>query len=85
MDRGGGNPEKGKAHFETAIALNADYLMTKVIYAQQYARLTFDQELHDRLLNEVLNADPVVEGMTLTNKIAQARAAELLATSTDYF
>lgn len=81
----GGQPEKGRGHFEKAIEINNDYLMTKVIYAEQYARLMFDQALHDRLLQEVLDADPVVEGMTLTNRIAQARAAELLASSSDYF
>ena len=81
----GGKPEEGRAHFEKAIEINEAYLMTKVIYAQQYARLMFDQELHDRLLNEVLSADPVVEGMTLTNRIAQERAKDLLASSKDYF
>ena len=81
----GGKPEKGRAHFEKAIEINEAYLMTKVIYAQQYARLMFDQELHDRLLNEVLSADPVFEGMTLTNRIAQERAKDLLASSKDYF
>lgn len=81
----GGKPEKGRAHFDKAIDINEAYLMTKVIYAQQYARLVFDQELHDRLLNEVLSADPVVEGMTLTNRIAQERADDLLASSNDYF
>jgi len=72
-------------HFEKAIKINEAYLMTKVIYAQQYARLMFDQELHNRLLNEVLLAEPVVEGMTLTNLIAQERAKDLLASSKDYF
>lgn len=81
----GGKPEKGKTHFEKAIAINDAYLMTKVIYAEQYARLVFDQELHDRLLNDVIEADPVVDGMTLTNRIAQERAADLLKSSTDYF
>ncbi len=81
----GGNTEEGRAHFERAIAINEAYLMTKVIYAQQYSRLVFDQELHDRLLGEVLSADPVVEGMTLTNRIAQERAKDLLASSKDYF
>ena len=81
----GGKPEKGRAHFEKAITINESYLMTKVIYAQQYARLIFNQELHDRLLNEVLSADPVAEGMTLTNRIAQERAKDLLASSKDYF
>jgi hypothetical protein len=45
----------------------------------------FDRELHNRLLNEVLLAEPVVEGMTLTNLIAQERAKDLLASSKDYF
>lgn len=81
----GGKPEKGRAHFEKALSINNDYLMTRVIYAEQYARLIFDQELHDRLLNEVISADPHVEGMTLTNKIAQARARDLLNSASDYF
>ena len=82
----GGHPEKGRAHFEQALAFaGGKYLMTQVIYAEQYARLVFDKELHDRLLHEVIVADPVVEGMTLTNRIAQARAVELLAESDEYF
>ena len=81
----GGKPEEGRVHFEKAIEINEAYLMTKVIYAQQYARLIFDQELHDRLLNEVLSADPVADGMTLTNRVAQERAKDLLASSKDYF
>jgi hypothetical protein len=81
----GGKPEKGRKHFEKALAINESYLMTKVIYAEQYGRLMFDQALHDRLLNEVLEADADVHGMTLTNLIAQERARELLATSPDYF
>jgi TRAP transporter T-component len=82
----GGHPENGRVHFEKAIVLSqGKYLMTKVIYAEQYARLVFNKELHDRLLNEVLSADPVVEGMTLTNRLAQVRAQELLASSDDYF
>lgn len=81
----GGHPEKGRQHFEKALAINDSYLMTKVIYAEQYARLVFDQALHDRLLNEVLAADPVSEGMTLTNRIAQERAKDLLTSSAEYF
>ena len=82
----GGNPEKGKAHFERSLALSeGDNLMIRVVYAQQYARLVFDKQLHDRLLREVLEANPVVEGLTLINRIAQERAADLLAESDDYF
>lgn len=82
----GGQPEKGRQHFERAIELShGQFLMTKVVYAEQYAKLIFNKELHDRLLNEVLAADPSVEGMTLTNTVAQQRARELLAESDDYF
>jgi len=82
----GGRPEKGKIHFDRSLEISDDkYLMTRVIYAEQYARLAFDKELHDRLLQEVIAADPVFDGMTLINKMAQARAAELLAESDEYF
>ena len=81
----GGKPEEGRVHFEKAIAINDAYLMTKVIFAEQYAKLTFDKDLYDQLLTEVLAANPVVEGITLTNVLAQQRARVLLAESDDYF
>ncbi len=59
----GGNFDKGKEHFERAIALSGGKdLGIKVDYASYYARTLYDQELHDRLLNEVLEADPVYKG-----------------------
>ncbi len=82
----GGRPEIGRAHFEKAIEISEGrYLMTKVMYADQYARLLFDRELHDRLLTEVVDADPRGEGLTLINTVAQRRAEELLDTADDYF
>ena len=82
----GGKPEVGRAHFERAIKLaDGQNLMTKVLFAKYYARLMFDQELHDRLLEDVLAADPVVPGYTLMNTLAQQDARELLAESPDYF
>ena len=60
-------------------------LAIKLEYARRYARMMFDQELHDRLLNEVLAAPAAVSGLTLFNTLAKQEAAELLATSTDYF
>lgn len=82
----GGNPEKGKMHFERSIELSeGQFLMAKVVYAESYARLVFDQALHDRLLNEVLSADPVVTDMTLTNMVAREQAAALLQDSNDFF
>ncbi len=75
----GGRPEMGRQHFEAAIAYSHGRdLMAKVEYARHYARLVFDQPLHDRLLNEVLKADPVADGLTLSNIMAQQQAAKLL-------
>lgn len=82
----GGRPDLAKAHFEHAIqASNGKNLMAKVLYAQQYARLLFEQELHDRLLHEVLNAEAKAEGLTLLNQLAKQQAQELLADSAEYF
>ena len=82
----GGRPEVGRAHFERAIELaEGRYLMPRVFFAEYYARLLFDRELHDRELNAVLRADPRVEGLTLANRIAQERARELLESANDYF
>lgn len=82
----GGKPELGKAAFDTAIAQSrGKNLMAKTLYAQYYARLVFDQELHDRLLNEVVAAAPEAPRMTLMNVLAQQRAKALLASGKDYF
>jgi hypothetical protein len=82
----GGRPDLAKMHFENAIrASNGRHLMAKVLYAQQYARLLFEQELHDRLLNEVLTEDAKAEGLTLINQLAKQQAKELLAESAEYF
>lgn len=82
----GGKPEKGKVHFERAIELaEGKNLMAKVLYAKQYARLLFKQELHDRLLKEVLAAEPRIPGFTLMNMLAQKQARELLESGKEYF
>ncbi len=82
----GGEPEKGRAHFERAIELSGGRnLGAKVEFAEGYARLLYERELHDSLLNEVIAADPVEPGLTLLNVLAQRRAEELLASADDYF
>lgn len=82
----GGRPDLAKMHFENAIrASNGHHLMAKVLYAQQYARLLFEKELHDRLLMEVIAADPKAEGLTLINQLAKQQAEVLLAESAEYF
>jgi hypothetical protein len=82
----GGKPDVGKRHFERALEISKDKnLMAKVLYAQHYARLVFDQKLHDRLLNEVLEAKTDVPGYTLSNTLAKKQARELLQSGKDYF
>jgi len=82
----GGKPEQGKADFEKAIALsNGKNQMVRVLYAQYYARLVFDKELHDKLLNEVIAGDPHTPGLTLINTLAQQRAKKLLESGKDFF
>jgi hypothetical protein len=82
----GGEPEKGRAHFERAIALsNGRNLMAKVSFAKHYSRLVFDRDLHDRLLQEVLDASPKAPGHTLLNVVAQQQARGLLDSGDDYF
>jgi hypothetical protein len=82
----GGKPEEGKANFDKALELSAGKnQMVRVLYAQFYARLVFDQALHDKLLNEVLAADPVAPRLTLINTLAKGKAKALLESGKDYF
>ena len=82
----GGKPEVGRNHFEEAIRLsNGQNLNVKVLYARQYARLVFNRELYERLLNEVIAADPVVYDLTLLNILAQQQAKDLLADADNFF
>ena len=82
----GGKPEVARKHFERTIEIaGGKHLLAKVFFADDYARLVLDRELHDRLLREVLETDIHAPGLTLMNAIAQERARELLASADDYF
>jgi hypothetical protein len=82
----GGKPETGRMYFEKAVAISGGKnLYAKTLEAEFYARLVFNQELHDKLLNEVLAADPHAPGFTLINTLAKQRAAKLLESGKDYF
>lgn len=82
----GGKPDEAREHFEKAIALSNDRdLSAKVEFARGYAKLLYDRELHDQLLNEVIAADPYADGLTLSNVLAQDDAVQLLAEADDYF
>ncbi len=82
----GGKPEQGRAHFERAVTLSEGRnLIAKMELAKRYARLVFDRALHDRLLDEVLAADPHQPGLTLGNVLAQDEARRLQRSAADYF
>jgi tetratricopeptide (TPR) repeat protein len=82
----GGKPDEARGHFERAIEISGGRdLGVKVEFARSYARLLYDRELHDHLLNQVLETDPHEPGLTLMNTLAQRDAAALLADADNYF
>lgn len=82
----GGKPELAKKHFDRAIEIsNGENQMARVLYAEKYARMLFDRELHDKLLKQVVEADTGPQDQILSNTLAKQRAAELLRGADDYF
>ena len=82
----GGRPEVGRFHFERALALaEGRHLLTQVMFAEQYARLVFDRDLHDQLLNDVLAAELDMPELVLLNTVAKQRAQSLLESADAYF
>jgi len=82
----GGKPEEARQHFERAITLtDGRDLGVKIEYAKGYAKLLYERELHDRLVQEVLSGDPYYDGYTLMNVLAQEEALQLQAEANDYF
>ena len=82
----GGKPELGRSHFEAAIAASEGRnLLAKTYFAKFYARMVFEQELHHRLLTEVIDADFDDPQFNLMNELAKQEARMLLADEADYF
>lgn len=83
----GGNLDKARYHFRKAMELGQDkFLMTKVYYAELYARKTFDRDLFVATLNEVLRTPADIEpDLTLSNCVARRKAERLLRTADDFF
>jgi TRAP transporter T-component len=78
----GGKPAKGRQYFEQAIDLSGGRDLNAKV---EFARRVYDRDLHDRLLNEVIAADPVAQDLTLSNILAQQQARELLGNAGEYF
>jgi hypothetical protein len=82
----GGKPELAKKHFDRAIEIsNGENQMARVLYAEKYARMMFDRQLHDELLKQVVESDTGPQDQTLINTLAKQRAAELLLHADEYF
>lgn len=83
----GGDAEKSKAHFETAItAYQRKFLMGLVYYAEVYAVQTQNVGLFESLLSEVLEADAgALPEARLANELAQRKAKWLLMNKEKFF
>jgi len=82
----GGQIDRARKHFEKAITLSAGKnLIAKVYFAERYARMTFDRTMHDKILNEVINAKDTEVTLKLSNAIARNKAQYLLESANDYF
>ncbi len=82
----GGKPEIGRHHFERALALSQRrYWPAQVAYADGYARQTFNRELFEALLKEVLSQPFVDNEMATANRLARKKASELLGRIDDIF
>ena len=83
----GGDLNIARDYFLRAIDLGDDkFLMTKVYYANYYAKKAFDRELYISTLEEVLKTPAdIVPELTLLNSVAHAKAKKMIAEADDYF
>jgi len=82
----GGQPEKGKQHFENAIRLTeGKNLMAKVLYAQYYSRITYNEKLHTELIEDVLNSTEIQLSINLMNTLAKQKAEALKQSAVEFF
>lgn len=75
----GGNPALADEKFRRAMEIAPDYLMTKVLYAQYYARQMQDVGLFRSTLSDVQSADASkLPAQRLANELAKRRAKLLM-------
>ena len=83
---GGRDMEKARAYFDRSLEISGpDYLLSRVTFAEFYARYAFDQELFENTLKQVLAAEPKEPRFTLMNAVAKTRAQDLLDQVDDLF
>jgi len=83
----GGDLNKAQNHFLKAIELGkGKFLMSRVYYADYYARKAFDRKLFISTLQEVLDTPADIEpDLTLLNTVAHIKAQKLLNNVDEYF
>ena len=83
----GGNPEKGKGFFLHNIEQNKDkIILGKLFYARYYAIQTFNEELFDNLIEEILTFDIEKNpDYKLLNAVCQKKAKLLKQNKNTYF
>jgi hypothetical protein len=83
----GGDLNLARDHFLKAIDLgDGKFLMTKVYYANYYAKKAFDRELYLSTLEEVLKTPAdIVQELTLLNSVAHTKAQKMISEADDYF
>ncbi len=82
----GGDPDLANAQLRKAMEAAPDYLMTKVLFAQYFARQTNDRPLFRTELTEVMNADAAaLPEQRLANELAQRRAKILIKQEDELF
>ncbi len=83
----GGDPEKGKEFYERNLELTQHkFYLTKYFYARYYAVQVQDEELFERLINDILDLDlDKYPEIRLMNAIAKKKANKLKANKEKYF
>lgn len=82
----GGSPEKAAEHFELALkGAGANFHLSRYLYAKMAAVAAQDGELFDRLLNEIISAEPVEGETRLANEVARIKAKKLLEKKDELF
>jgi len=83
----GGDPERGKAHFESALKrTKRKFLMAHLLYAQFYTVAVLEEEQFKSLIAEIRNApEDLLPEAALLNAVAKLKSEKLLEQFDDLF
>jgi hypothetical protein len=83
----GGDPEKGKEHFDAALRISGRRMLYfQTMVARYYCRQTLDEECFDANLREVLEApEDLLPEYRLMNLLAREKAGRLMEKRDEYF